>query len=191
MVCKQLVFCEGLQTARFDYDGAIFGHRFVRLEHQKENGKGMKKQYQITTDGKKELESELKKLKSRRGTIAEKIAEARDYGDLSENAEYDAAREEQGLVESRIAEIEDILQNAEIIKASRKPTIGLGSKVELKHGPKTISYHIVGPVEANPIEGKISDESPIGVALLGKKVGDKATVTTPKGDITYSVVSVA
>ncbi len=150
----------------------------------------MKKTYQITAEGKKELENELEGLKSRRGSIAEKIAAARDYGDLSENAEYDAAREEQGLVESRIAEIEDILQNAELIKASSKTTIGLGSKVELKNGSKTISYHLVGPVEANPIEGKISNESPIGIALTGKKVGDSATVTTPKGEITYEIAAV-
>lgn len=151
----------------------------------------MKKIYQITGEGKKVLEKELEGLKSRRGSIAEKIAAARDYGDLSENAEYDAAREEQGLVESRIAEIEDILQNAELIKASKKSTIGLGTKVELKNGGKAISYHLVGPVEANPIEGKISNESPIGIALTGKKVGDKATVTTPKGEITYEIVSIA
>lgn len=150
----------------------------------------MKKIYQITNEGKKELENELEQLKSRRGDIAEKIAAARDYGDLSENAEYDAAREEQGLVESRIAEIEDIIQNAEIIKASRKSTIGLGSKVELKSGSKTISYHVVGPVEANPIEGKISNESPIGLALVGKKEGDKAVVTTPKGEISYDIVKI-
>lgn len=150
----------------------------------------MKKMYQITNEGKKELENELELLKSRRGGIAEKIAAARDYGDLSENAEYDAAREEQGLVESRVAEIEDILQSAEIIKVSKRSTIGLGSKVELKNGARTIVYYIVGPVEANPIEGKISNESPIGVALEGKKEGDTATVTTPKGDITYTVVKV-
>ncbi len=150
----------------------------------------MKKAYQLTIDGKKELEAELDTLKARRGEIAEKIAAARDYGDLSENAEYDAAREEQGLVESRIAEIEDILQNTEIIKASRASTVGIGSKVELKNGSKKVVYHVVGPVEANPIEGKISDESPIGQALMGKKVGDKATVTTPKGDITYEIVAV-
>jgi transcription elongation factor GreA len=150
----------------------------------------MKKMYQITADGKKELEAELDKLKARRGEIAEKISEARDYGDLSENAEYDAAREDQGLVESRIAEIEDILMNAELIKASRKSVIGIGSKVELKNGSKTVTYHVVGPVEANPVEGKISNESPIGVALMDKKVGDKAVVSTPKGDINYSIVSV-
>ncbi len=150
----------------------------------------MKKMYQITADGKKELEAELEALKSRRGEIADKISEARDYGDLSENAEYDAAREDQGLVESRIAEIEDIVMNAELIKPSRKSTIGIGSKVELKNGNKIVKYHVVGPVEANPIEGKISNESPIGVALTGKKEGDKATVTTPKGDINYTVVAV-
>lgn len=150
----------------------------------------MKKMYQITAEGKSELQAELEQLKSRRGEIAEKIAEARDYGDLSENAEYDAAREDQGLVESRIAEIEDILQNAEIIKTSRKSTVGLGSKVELKNGSKKINYHIVGPVEANPVEGKISNESPIGLALMGKKEGDKATVTTPKGEINYTIASV-
>lgn len=150
----------------------------------------MKKMYQITTDGKKELEAELEALKSRRGEIADKIAEARDYGDLSENAEYDAAREDQGLVESRIAEIEDILMNAELIKASSKSTIGIGSKVELKNGSKTVSYHVVGPVEANPVEGKISNESPIGVALMGKKEGEKATVATPKGAIEYTIVKI-
>ena len=80
----------------------------------------MKKQYQITIEGKKELETELVTLKSRRGNVAEKIANARDFGDLSENAEYDAAREEQGLLETRIAEIEDIINNADIIKGGRK-----------------------------------------------------------------------
>lgn len=150
----------------------------------------MKKMFQITDSGKKELEVELNELKSRRGAIAEKIAEARDYGDLSENAEYDSAREEQGLVESRIAEIEDVLLNAEIITASRSSSVKLGSKVELKMGAKTMSYHVVGPVEADPMAGKISNESPIGVALMGKKVGDTATITTPKGQIEYEVVKV-
>ncbi len=150
----------------------------------------MKKAYQITEAGKKELEAELETLKARRGDIAEKIAAARDYGDLSENAEYDAAREEQGLVESRIAEIEDIVQNAELITASNSSTIGLGSKVELDNKGKKVTYHVVGPVEANPIEGRISNESPIGSALMGKKVGDEVSVTTPKGEIVYTVASI-
>lgn len=150
----------------------------------------MKKLYQITEDGKRELEAELTELKGQRGDIADKIANARDFGDLSENAEYDSAREEQGLVESRIAEIEDILLNAELIKSGSKTKISLGSKVELKTGKKTVVYHVVGPVEADPLEGKISDESPIGEALMGKKVGDIATITTPKGDISYEIVTI-
>ena len=150
----------------------------------------MKKLYQITEEGKQELENELEELKSRRGGIADKIAEARDFGDLSENAEYDSAREEQGLVESRIAEIEDILLNAELIKGGSKTKVSLGSKVELKTGKKTVTYTVVGPVEADPLEGKISNESPIGIALMGKKVGDTVTIKTPKGEIEYELVKI-
>lgn len=151
----------------------------------------MKKIYQLTSDGRKELEAELAELKSRRGAIADKIAAARDYGDLSENAEYDTAREEQGIVETRIAEIEDILLNAEEIKASRAKGVHLGSKVTLKNSKKEVTYAVVGAVEANPVEGKISDQSPIGQQLLGKNVGDEVTITTPKGDTTYSITAIA
>ncbi len=150
----------------------------------------MKKTYQITNEGKKELEKELEQLKGRRGDVADKIAEARDYGDLSENAEYDAAREEQGILETRIIEIEDILQNAEIISGGKKGEVGLGSTVELKTGDKTVKYTVVGPVEADPLEGKISNESPIGQALIGKKVGEAVTIKTPKGETEYEVVSI-
>ena len=151
----------------------------------------MKKEYQITEQGKKELETEAVELKGRRGEIAEKIAAARDFGDLSENAEYDAARQEQGLVETRIAEIEDILQNASIISTKNKSEVGLGSAVEMKMGDKIVNYTVVGPVEANPLEGKISDESPIGQELIGKKVGDSVTIVTPKGELTYEVVKIS
>jgi transcription elongation factor GreA len=150
----------------------------------------MKKLYQITEEGKQELEAELEELKSRRGAIADKIAEARDFGDLSENAEYDSAREEQGLVESRIAEIEDILLNAELIKGGSKSKVTLGSKVELRTGKKSVTYVVVGPVEADPLEGKISNESPIGVALMGKRVGDNVVIKTPKGEIEYEIVKI-
>lgn len=149
----------------------------------------MKKTFHITAEGKKELEVELEELKGRRGSIAEKIANARDYGDLSENAEYDSAREEQGLVESRIAEIEDILQNADIIKPTKSSTVKVGSTVVLKNG-HDVTYQIVGPVEADPLEGKISNESPIGAALMGKKQGDEVTIKTPKGETTYHVKEV-
>lgn len=150
----------------------------------------MKKQYHLTSDGKIELETELSELKSRRSEIAEKIANARDYGDLSENAEYDAAREEQAQLESRVSELEEILQNADIIKpAKSNGTIQVGSIVDLKNSKK-VTYQIVGPVEADPLEGKISNESPIGAALMGKKIGEKVTIETPKGSVTYTVEDV-
>lgn len=147
----------------------------------------MKKQYQITEDGRKELEAELAELKAGRSSIAEKIAAARDLGDLSENADYDAARDEQGQAETRIAEIEEILLNAEIITQKKGSTIAVGSVVHLNNGKKTVTYQIVGPVEADPLEGKISNESPLGQALLGKKVGDTAEIDTPKGKISYKI----
>lgn len=149
----------------------------------------MNKVYQITESGQRELERELEELKSRRGEIADKIAAARDFGDLSENAEYDAAREAQGLLETRITEIETILQNASIIQAGGSSTVTLGSTVELEANGKVVTYTVVGPVEADPLEGKVSNESPIGQALMGKAVGDTVTISTPKGELAYAVVA--
>lgn len=150
----------------------------------------MKKVYQLTKEGKAELERELAEIKGRRGAVADKIANARDFGDLSENAEYDAAREEQAGDESRINEIEEILRNADVITAKRGSSITLGAKVTIKSGKKSFEYTIVGPVEADPMNGKISNESPIGTALLGKKVGDVAEITTPKGTTKYEIASI-
>ena len=151
----------------------------------------MRKTYQITEKGKTDLENELAELKGRRGDIADKIAAARDFGDLSENAEYDAAREEQGLVETRIAEIEDILQNAELIQVSGSSHVVLGNTVTLQSAEKTVSYTVVGPVEADPLEGKISNESPIGQVLIGKVVGDEVVISTPKGEVSYIIADIA
>lgn len=150
----------------------------------------MKKTYQLTDQGRKELQAELETLKSRRSVIADKIAEARDYGDLSENAEYDSAREEQGIVETRIAEIEDILMNAEDIKVSKTDSVTLGSNVTLKTAEREVSYTVVGPVEANPIEGKVSSESPIGKALMSQKVGATVSIETPKGTTSYEIIGI-
>lgn len=149
----------------------------------------MNKNYSITIEGKKDLEKELEILKDRRGEIADKIAEARDFGDLSENAEYDAAREDQGITETRIAEIEEILKYAKVIKNSGKGKVQLGSIVELKLGKKTPTYTVVGPVEANPLESKISNESPIGKALMGRRIGDSVEIETPKGKLVYEIIS--
>ncbi len=150
----------------------------------------MKKQYQITKEGKQELTAELKALKNSRGEIAEKIASARDLGDLSENADYDAARDEQGHNETRIAEIEDILNSAEIIATPKSSRVTVGSKVELKTAGKTVNYQIVGPVEADPNEGRISNESPLGQALLGKKDGDSVEIKTAKGTTKYVIIKI-
>lgn len=155
-----------------------------------ESEENMQKKYQLTPKGKSELEAELQALIAGRSELSEKIAEAREHGDLRENAEYDAARTKQAVAETRIAEIEDILQNAQYIKASNNGVVGLGSVVTLENPAKTVKYEIVGAVEANPLEGKMSNESPLGVALLGKKQGEKVTVKTPKGETEYTIVTV-
>lgn len=151
----------------------------------------MKKAYQLTAAGKLDLEKELEELKSRRGEVAQRIADARDYGDISENSEYAEARNEQGQVESRIAEIEDILRNASIIKSKASSTVIVGSTVALHTSKgKKVQYTIVGSVEADPLEGKISNESPIGQALMGKKMGEKVDITTPSGQVSYEIASI-
>lgn len=151
----------------------------------------MKKAYQLTAAGKLDLEEELNELKARRSEIAQKIADARDYGDLSENAEYSAARDEQGQVESRISEIEEILQNADLITGSAKPTkVVLGVAVDLEADKKKVTYTVVGSVEADPLEGRISNESPIGQALMGKKVGESVSIQTRAGEVTYKIVAI-
>lgn len=133
----------------------------------------MKKTVNLTPAGYAELEQELADLVAQRPAIAERIATARAFGDLSENQEYTDARAEQKTVENRIIEIEEILKSANIIKTPRKKdTINVGSTVVIKMGPKEFTYTVVGPVEANPLEGKISHESPIGKALLGRKVSE-------------------
>lgn len=151
----------------------------------------MKKQYQLTLEGKLELEKELESLKAQRGAIAERIASARDFGDLRENEEYHSAREEQSRLETRISEIEDILLNAEMIQAKSTSSVQVGNKVELETNGKKVTYTVVGPVEADPLEGKISNASPIGQALLGKKVGDTFTIETPKATVSYKVIKIS
>ncbi|MBQ9684027.1 transcription elongation factor GreA [Candidatus Saccharibacteria bacterium] len=140
----------------------------------------MAKTVSITAEGRKDLEKELEQLIARRPEIAEKIALARSYGDLSENEDYSAARGEQKVVEGRILEIQDILLHAKIIKSGSKQKVTMGSIVSLESAGKASRYTLVGAVEANPLEGKISDESPIGKAILGKKVGEEAVLPNGK-----------
>lgn len=152
----------------------------------------MKKQFYLTQEGVSELKSELEELVALRAPIAERIKTAREFGDLSENAEYSSARQEQERVESRIGEIENILMNVEIIKKPKGDTkVQLGSLVKLNGNGKTKEFQVVGTVEADPMNGKISDESPIGQALLGKKEGEQVEIQTPAETSTYKIVDIS
>ncbi|MBR3157062.1 transcription elongation factor GreA [Candidatus Saccharibacteria bacterium] len=132
----------------------------------------IKKSVSLTAEGKKELEKELDTLIKNRPAIAERIATARSFGDLSENEEYSAARNEQKVAEGRILEIQEILKNVKIIRGGSRSKVDLGATVSLDMGGRKVEYTLVGPTEANPLEGKISNESPIGKALLGHKAGE-------------------
>ena len=150
----------------------------------------------LTQEGLKKLETELHELKVvRRKEVAAKIKEARGQGDLSENAEYDAAKEEQAEIEARIAHIEKMLRNAEVIVEEDvdKDSIGLGSKVTLLdlEFNEQVEYLIVGSTEADPIGGRISNESPLGMALLKQKPGDTVSVEAPDGIILYKILEIA
>ena len=134
----------------------------------------IKKSISLTAEGKKDLEKELDELIKGRPAIAERIATARAFGDLSENEEYSSARNEQKIAEGRILEIQEILKNAKVIRGGSKSSVSLGATVVLDMGGRNVEYTLVGPTEANPLEGKISNESPIGKAIFGRKVGDTA-----------------
>lgn len=152
----------------------------------------MKKQFFLTNEGVNELKNEQSELIKMRGPIAERIKSAREFGDLAENAEYTSARQEQERTESRIAEIEHILQNVEIITKPRGDSkVQLGSLVKLRNNGKTKEFRIVGTVEADPLNGKISDESPIGQVLLGKKEGEQIELKNSNDITTYKIVDIA
>lgn len=153
----------------------------------------MNKQFRLTREGLDELTTELAELTAGRSGIAERVKTAREFGDLSENAEYSSARQEQERTESRIAEIEHILLNVDLItKPKGDARVQLGSSVTLKNAAgKTKQLQVVGTVEADPLDGKISDESPIGQALLGKKVGDTAEIKTPADTTTYTIITIS
>lgn len=152
----------------------------------------MKKMFRLTQNGVDELQAELAGLVAKRAEIAEAIKYARELGDLSENAEYQSARADQEKNELRIAEIDNILQNVEIIKKPRGDSkVQLGSTVKLKNEKSTKEFQVVGTVEADPLNGKISDESPIGQALLGKKEGETVEIVTPAETNTYKVVDIS
>lgn len=149
----------------------------------------------LTYEGLQKLESELQELKTvRRKEVAEKIKEARGQGDLSENAEYDAAKEEQAEIETRIVELEKILRNAQVIDEDEVnvDVINLGCKIKILDMEfcEESDYAIVGSTEADPSEGKISNESPVGAALIGHKVGDVVEVEVPEGKLEFKVLNI-
>jgi transcription elongation factor GreA len=151
----------------------------------------MKKQFSFTKEGADEVKEELKNLKAQRVVIADRIKQARALGDLSENAEYQSAREEQDRLETRISELEHVIANMQIIKkAKTNGHVRLGSNVILKAAGKTKEFQIVGTMEADPLNGKVSDESPIGRALIGKKQGEKAEIKTAAETRAYTIVDI-
>ena len=156
----------------------------------------MAEKKQMSREGYEKLEKELDYLITvRRAEVAQKLKEARSFGDLSENAEYDEAKNEQGILEATIAEMENTLANAEVVDDDSMSTneVGVGSTIEIKRvdKDKTEKFKIVGTTEANPAEGKISDDSPIGKAAIKKKVGDVFTVEAPVGELQFEVISIS
>ena len=156
----------------------------------------MAKTIKVTEDGLAKLKAELENLKTvGRADIAEKIKIARGYGDLSENSEYDEAKNEQAKIEARIAEIEVMLKNVEIIEEvkgdSQTVVIGVNVKALDMEFDEEVEYRVVGSTEADPMNGKISDESPLGKALLGKKIGDEVIVDAPAGELKFKILEIS
>ncbi len=155
----------------------------------------MAKEYKLSPERLQELEAELNYLKTDRDKqVTEMIKTARGYGDLSENSEYDDAKNEQAKLYARIAEVEEILANAVIISADEGGTehVGLGCSFTVKNVFENveITYELVGSQEANPMKGRISDDSPLGRAILGRSVGERFMVEAPMGSIEYEVISI-
>ena len=153
----------------------------------------MSKKYLLTQDGLNKLDAELKELiNQKRPEVIERIREAASHGDLSENADYAQAREEQSFIEGRVQEIEDIIKNAEIIttNGNNHNTVTIGSTAHVKVNGQQRKYTIVGSNEANPKDGKISNESTVGKTLLGRKAGEKFKVSAPVGEMDYEIVAI-
>lgn len=151
------------------------------------------KQFNMTAAGKAELEKELDFLKTEgRIDIAEKLKVARSYGDLSENSEYDEAKSEQAKIEARISELEYQLEHSVIIDTGDSDTVSMGSKVKVVRLSDNVeaTYEIVGFAQSDASAGKISDESPVGMALMGAKIGETVTVEAPIGNLDFRIVSI-
>jgi transcription elongation factor GreA len=170
-------------------DGA-FGAAFFRKK-----GCTHVKEVILTPEGYEKLKSEIEELSTtKRREVAERIRVAREFGDIAENAEYDDAKNEQMLLEHRIATLEERLRDARVIskKDIAKDVVSVGSKVKLRDvaAKETIEYHIVGSAEANPAENKLSNESPVGKAIIGHKKGETVEVTAPRGTLKFKIIEI-
>ena len=147
--------------------------------------------FYLTKEGLAELQAELDNLKTnKRKEVANALKEAKEFGDLSENTDWDDAKSRQLFIEGRISELDNILKHAKVIEKSNTSSVVVGSTVEVELENDHHTFRIVGSTEANPDKGKISDESPIGKALMGKKIGEHAEVQIPAGSITYRILDV-
>jgi transcription elongation factor GreA len=149
----------------------------------------------LTPEGYEKLKQEIEYLSTdKRREVAERIRVAREFGDIAENAEYDDAKNEQMLLEHRIATLEERLRNAQVIdkKSIAKDVVSVGSKVKLRDvdAKQTVEYHIVGSAEANPSENKLSNESPVGKAIIGKKKGETVEVAAPRGALKFKILEI-
>jgi len=154
----------------------------------------MAKEVLVTEQGLIDLKNELNNLKTvKRPEILEALKEARALGDLSENAEYDAARNDQAVTEARIKELEVMIDNAKVIKEKKSDRVGLGNKVTIEYvdSKETDIYYIVGSTESDPFANKISNESPIAQAIIGKKKDDVVTVASPNGEYKVKIIEIA
>lgn len=150
------------------------------------------KPYYVTAEGLLKMKQELQELKTvKRREVAEKVNQAKELGDLSENAEYQEAKEQLAFIAGRIQELENQIPNAVIIaEGERRDTVGIGTTVVAKLDAREVTYQIVGSEEADPSAGRISNESPLGIAFLGKRVGDEVVVTTPAGETKYKILRI-
>ena len=145
----------------------------------------------MTPEGLQKIRDELKDLiENKRPEVAKRIQNARDAGDISENSEYDAAKQEQSYVEGRIAELEDIIKNSRVSEVKTNDMVGVGCKVTLHMESSEDTFYIVGAPEADPLANKISYESPLGSALLGKRVGEKVEFEAPVGKLIYTITKI-